>query len=65
MIKRLVTIAPDDSQPSEFLFKNRRFMPIDRTPSNSSSCYNSDESDYSIDWDSSSDEQVEIAIETQ
>ena len=57
-----ITIAPDDSpQPSEFLFRNRRFMSIDRAPSNSSSCYNSDESDYSVDWDSfSEDEQVEM-----
>ncbi|XP_065909891.1 FYVE, RhoGEF and PH domain-containing protein 6-like [Dysidea avara] len=53
-----ITIAPDDSpQPSEFLFRNRRFMSIDRAPSNSSSCYNSDESDHSVDWDSFSEDE--------
>jgi len=53
-------VGSNDSQSSEFLFRNRRFVSIDRALSNSSSCYNSDESDYSVDWDSfGEDEQVE------
>ena len=54
-----IMVDSDDRQSSDFLLKNKRFMSIDRMPSNSSSCYNSDESEYSVDWDSfSEDEQV-------
>jgi len=54
-----IIVDSNDRQSSDFLFKNRRFVSIDRMPSISSSYYNSDESEYSVDWDSfSEDEQV-------